>query len=189
MGLGFAASLQEAYKSEVAHANREITKVIQAAWTPREVSFMQKDPTGEPAFQVKVSAADIAHEDPTIIAAVDAIESTRSQRERQFVRQACSEMKALTSIVLAELGQSLRQAGRLRSLAFLAKRSPGLAKQANVRIQASREGFPRIADEIQDMQMRRDRAETKERQLILELELNLLKAENDMIASTLQAYA
>merc|ERR1712157_362528 len=106
---------------------------------------------------------------------------SRAERERQFVKQACAEMSALTSIVLAELGRSFASGGRQSSLSFLQETAGlrGKAEQVNVRIQASRVGFPRIEDEIQDMQMRRHKAETKERRMILDLELKLLQNMHD----------
>merc|ERR1719150_3447734 len=84
--------------------------------------------------------ADIAPVSPAILASVDAIENSRAERERQFVKQACAEMSALTSIVLAELGRNFASGGRQSALSFLQETTGlrGMAEEVNIRIQASR---------------------------------------------------
>jgi len=61
-----------------------------------------------------------------------------------------------------------------------------LPKQTNVRVTAPEASYPRISSLVQDMEQRRDTSERLETARILELELKLLKAENDMIKDALR---
>ncbi len=61
-----------------------------------------------------------------------------------------------------------------------------LPAQTNVRVKADA-AFPTIASLVQDMESRRDTAESLAAARILELELKLLQSENDMIKASLQA--
>ena len=61
-----------------------------------------------------------------------------------------------------------------------------LPKQTNVRVKASEASYPRVSSLVQDMEQRRDTNEHLETARILELELKLLKAENDMIKDALR---
>merc|ERR1712129_119784 len=124
-----------------------------------------------------------------------ALEHKRMLLEQDLIREACSEMSALTSIVLDELDQCLVQhrplQQRMRRPAFLQRvvEARVLPLQANVGIQVSKFSFPRIADLIQEMQCKRDQAESKERKFIVQLQVSLLQAENEMIATALAALA
>ena len=61
----------------------------------------------------------------------------------------------------------------------------GLPQQLNVRVGASDVPYPTIAGVAQDMEARRDSAEHLLRQKVLELELKLLEAENELIKDAL----
>merc|ERR1711930_25349 len=101
--------------------------------------------------------------------------------------------QGLTDIVLHELGaqihshvstmQLLKRPSK--SVAFLEHKQPfigsGLPLKANVRISSSTEAFPTIAEMVQDMEMRRNKAESQEISVVLEMELKLLQVENAMI--------
>lgn len=193
--LAFEADLVEAYNAAFAVAKAKIEKLVQSSLRlpHARTSFLQKNLQRakhmEDAFQMKVSVAGFSRGvDPAIMATVSAMENKRKGLERELFKQACAEMSALTSLVLSELGQSLAHAGsRSRPVSFLAETAEGLGltKQANVRIQSSRMAFPRMADLIQEMQLSRDRVESKERQHVLDMELRLLQAENNIIIENL----
>ena len=110
---------------------------------------------------------------------------------------AIAEMGELTKIAIAELEKQLQLqlepwlAGSGSLLWSEAQQVPGspegLPKQLNVRVGASDVPYPTIASLVQDMQTRRDTAESLLRQRILGLELKLLKAENVMIKDALNA--
>merc|ERR1712060_295713 len=131
--------------------------------------------------------ADSARLDASVRATIEAMESKRAKEEQALVKQACSEMASLTQIVLATLEQSLaaRRAHKAGA-AFLQLKRAGLSQEANIRL-VSGFAFPKIADLIQEMQSKRDKAESKERRRILELESSLLEAENKMLAAALAA--
>ena len=61
-----------------------------------------------------------------------------------------------------------------------------LPQQTNVRIKAPEASYPKISSLVEDMEQRRDTSERLEAARILELELKLLKAENDMIKEALR---
>merc|ERR1712224_140292 len=68
-----------------------------------------------------------------------------------------------------------------RGEVFLQERNP-----ANARIRSPEITFPTIATLVQDMEKRRDASEGLETARILQLQLKLIKAENEMIKTELQ---
>lgn len=134
------------------------------------------------------------------------IERKRTRDEGNIFRQAVSEMNALTQIVQNEIeAQVVRFANdflhtaryglgssphalfsKTASAGFLSSRQPvlasGLQLTTNVRIAASEEPFYTVSSLVEDMERRRDASEELVRKRILELELKLLQAENDLIA-------
>lgn len=155
------------------------------------------------SFAVKVRLLPVPVLDPSIQETIESIESKRAGLEQQMFQQARAEMKACTDLVLNDLGHALAdQAKRLHRravntsgplppsflqtrIASQTGRAEGLPMQAAVRLVASDIAFPRVSDLIQNMQMRRDRAEDHERSTILEMELQLLKAENEVVKQAL----
>lgn len=164
-------NLHAAYNAALADAKSKISKVVLAVRGHRSaVAFLQR--SEEDAFVVKVSLINPAPADSSILKSIDKIEKKRSQQEGQLFQQAQAEMSALTTFVLNQVRGAFKP-----NVAFLENLPP----QANVRLSAADVAFPRIADMIQEMEMRRDSAENEERKLILETELRLLKAENAMV--------
>lgn len=94
---------------------------------------------------------------------------------------------------LSLLGQGYRRSrqnqGGTSRIAFLQRAQQRLPAQANIRIMAADVGFPRIADLVEDMERRRDRAEDSERSHILQLELLLLKEVDEAIEAALVGFA
>jgi len=122
-----------------------------------------------------------------VIEEVRDIEQRRGQTEQQLYREACSELKALTNILLRDMAEGLRhrsQSPTVPKASFLEMRSR-LPDQVNVRVSSSTHGFPRVLDLVQAMEKRRDVAESRGRQRVLELELKLLQAERAMVAEAL----
>ena len=73
--------------------------------------------------------------------------------------------------------------GRLRGKAAGLLQMP---VQTKVHVKAAEASYPTISSLVQDMSQRRDTSERLEMARILELELKLLKAENDMIKDALR---
>merc|ERR1712048_236949 len=177
-------------------------RMLQAGKRP--LSFLQAEQnnlsgTSGDNFAVKISMIPIPPADPKIKTMMDKIEDKRANAEMAMLEQACKEMQSLTDIVLHELGaqlhshvsamQLLKQPSK--AVAFLEHKQPligtGLPVKANVRIASSTEAFPTIAEMVQDMEMRRNKAENQETSVVLEMQLQLLQAENVMIKEVLNS--
>jgi hypothetical protein len=154
---------------------------------------MRSNSAEEPSVRVKALAA--APPDPAIKIKIDQLEEQRSAAEALMLDVAIAEMGELTKIAVAELEKQLQLqiepwlvggGSLLHSKVHQIPGSPeGLPKQLNVRVGASDVPYPTIASLVQDMEARRDTAESLLRQRVLELELKLLKAENVMIKDAL----
>jgi len=184
----FAKELSQAYDAALSDAKTNIFQLVKSAFGSTRVSFLEEGSTGSP-LRVKVSVAESAHS-PAVMGIVQAMEKKRSGLESQLIKQARAEMSALTSIVLEELEHNLRTLKRSPSFLEMGGRlEHGLPQQVAIRIQSSKVAFPRIADAIEEMEVHRDRAENVERKHILNLELDLLQAENQMITDALAGLA
>merc|ERR1712066_1136042 len=171
------------------------------------VSFLRRharnkgtDPSGAD-FAIKVNLIPAPPPEQSIQTKIEEIESARDVSEQQMFHEAREEMQGLTSIVVDELGRALSaRLGKLRHFAAFGRVTPakpvsfqqlsestqtgktnGLPPQANLRISASDDAFPKISQLVQDMELRRDRAERQERLSILDMEVSLLKAEHDLM--------
>mmetsp|Transcript_56765 Transcript_56765/g.164383 ORF Transcript_56765/g.164383 Transcript_56765/m.164383 type:complete len:256 (-) Transcript_56765:39-806(-) len=179
---GLLESLRVVRDAEIVEAKALIDQLIAQEWHSQsavpgshglaKLSFLQRGPNAD--FTLKLAVMPVARPDPRIQDKIDLMERTREEMEQDVFQQAKDEMKALTSIVLKQLRASLTDAHRDVA-------GPSFIQNANVRLRASDDAFPRVSDMIQDMQLRRDRAESEDRKQILMLELGLLQAENDMI--------
>jgi len=144
---------------------------------------------------VKVKLSPVAKPDASITTELEAIEAKRSSEEAEMLDRAAEEMSELTDIVVVELKKSLQQQmgvffGSV-TLSFLEVEEQGVPaslppKQANVRIGTSETPYPTVVGLAHDMEVRRNIAEHLLRQKVLELELKLLEAENDLIKQTLE---
>lgn len=194
----FDDTLQAAFDAALASAKSQINKMVAASMhfsSSSRTSFLQ---TSEPAFAIKVSTVPVPVPDASIKGVMDKIEAKRNDAEKKMLEQACSEMQGLTAIVLNELGaqmqthamalQSLSSRAVAKGTGFLAvsQASKALPEQANVRVEAGAP-FPTIAGMVQDMETRRDNAESQEASKVLEMELKLLQEENAMIKSALSS--
>jgi len=150
-------------------------------------------------FAVKVSAAGLPATDESIKDAMEKIEFKRADAERKLFEQACSELQALKKLALKTLAEQIREAVRkvsapgaaAQTLSFLAatqsKQASRLPETTNVRVSASDEAFPTIADLVEDMEARRDVAETKGKAMILAMEQNVLQELNAVMKHELSA--
>jgi len=120
----------------------------------------------------------------------------RSQQEIQVFEQACREFAALTMIVQKEFEERIHEslgnhANKVNGLgprvsSFLSKSSAThLPNQVNVRVVAADAKWPSVTDIIQDMQRRQDHKDDSVRELVFNMEMKLLEAENDMMETTL----
>jgi hypothetical protein len=187
--LALAQMLQRAFETELADAKVEINGLVaKMARTHRFASFLQTQqhgvaPGSLAGFTVKVSLVEPGRPDPSALAVMAKLERKRSALEESLFNQAREEMKALTAVVLKTLEANLAAPHRL---GFLETRvSSGLSPEANVRIGSSESAFPRVADVVREMEFKRDRAETQVRKTILGKELELLKAETEMVREAL----
>merc|ERR1712061_772701 len=107
-------------------------------------------------------------------------------------------MGALKKLALKTLAEQIREAvrkvsapGAAQTLSFLAasqsKQASRLPETTNVRVSASDEAFPTIADLVEDLEARRDVAETKGKAMILAMELNLLQELNAAMENELSS--
>jgi hypothetical protein len=167
---------------------------------------------GEPGgheLTVKINLLPAASPDAAFESKIKAIEGKRSRGEADIFRQAVSEMRALTQIVQNEAeAQITRHANnflhtarygldasahgvpsKTSSAGLLSASQPvlssGLQLTTNVRVAASAEPFHTVSSLVEDLERRRDASEDLIRKRLLELELKLLQAENNLIADHL----
>lgn len=136
---------------------------------------------------------------------IEEIERVRETEENQFFKLAEREMDMLSFIVKNEAevqitqhvngfvhaqkyGLSGSSAGFLAggsATKFLNAAQPvvssGPPLTTNVRVAASSEPFPTVASMVEDLERRRDSAESQVRRRILELKVQLLQAENAIV--------
>lgn len=205
------ATLQETFDQTLGKAKESIEKIVWASVQPaqqrkQDASFLQAEEntsaraSDEHAFALKVNVlpAELPHHAGK--EKMRSLEEKQSNAENDMLKQACTEMQALTDIILYELGVQLSEqmaaqrlfSTRVEPTAFYKKskdRLRGLPPMANVRIASSSEAFPTIADMVMDMEARRGEAEQTEKQYIIDLELKLVKAETEMIRQALGSAA
>lgn len=191
--------LEHSYSTALAGAKVILQDVIDSALNRKagSVGFVQTSSaaaTKSQDYTVKVNL--YSSEQPSLrgLANLRRGERKRAQAERALFQQAVREMSALTQIAARELRVRIvellgkRQGGAVAftSTAEKTRQAPqGLPDVAKVRIEASGDGWPTVSDLIQQMERRRDAAESVVRDRILEVELRLLKAENEFIEDAL----
>ena len=175
--------------------------------TEHAISFLQagRDTTaGQPS--VRVTVLPVSPPDPALRGGIDAIEEKRSALEAQLFEQATTEVGDLTAVILAELEAQLQPHARsVLSKARVAPAPPhaprtgpasftevetgqtgGLPEGLNIRVGASDVPYPTVAGLVRDMELRRDASESLIRQRVLEMLMQLSKAENGMIKEALR---
>jgi len=130
------------------------------------------------------------------------MENKRSREEGHIFQQAMQEMEGLTTIVANEAEAELMRhvqalasrpafVTRVRSTAFLNSLQPvpagGPQLTTNVRIMASEEPFQTVGSMVESLAKARDASEGLIAAKILELEIQLLQAENEILSTRLNS--
>merc|ERR1712032_908799 len=183
------------------HVAKRASSFLAIGQTPEETVSAYGD-----KLSVKVRVSPIAPPGPSLKPKIDVIEHNRMDNEKHMIDQAVAEMDGLTDVVLNELQaqiqvqldnfmdhavgkmlskRSSHAVGFIKRDEHTSSRSEDLPKQANVRVVASDIAYPTISSMVQDMETRRDLSEDLERGIVLQKQLSLLKAENEMIREAL----
>lgn len=160
----------------------------------------------------RINVLAVAKPDGALEQSIDALEDKRSKDEGNIFKQAILEMAALTQVVESEVEAQVAQhvnnfvhsvrsssgAGfpafflKPRSTTFLSASEPvlasGLPLTTNVRVMAAEQSFHTVASMVEDLERKRDAGEGLVRTRLLELELKLLRAENDLVSDRLGAW-
>jgi hypothetical protein len=167
-------------------------------------SFIQAQASGKPGgheLTARINVLPAKGPDASAEARIKAIERKRAREENTIFNQAVSEMSALTQIVQNEVeaqitrytnnllhsvrvGAPLQQLPR-QAAGLLSASQPMVASgpqlTTNVRVAASEEPFYTVAALVEDMERQRDASENAIQKRVLELELRLLQAENELV--------
>lgn len=158
----------------------------------------------------RINLLPVKQPDASLERNIDDIERKRTRDESKVFEQAVSEMAGLATIVQNEAeAQIVRhvnaclhalkfgpRAGQAKFLAgsvgFLSAQLPlpssGSQLTTNVRVMASEEPFNTVASMVADAERRRDASQGLHRTRILELELKLLQAANDILSVKLNSW-
>lgn len=147
----------------------------------------------------RINVLAVARPDASLEQKIDKIEEKRSKDEGNIFKQAALEMEALTQVVESEVAAQVAQhvnyfvhAVKARSTGFLSAAVPvlasGLPLTTNVRVMAAEQSFHTMASMVEDLERKRDAGEGLVRTRLLELELKLLRAENDLVSDRLGAW-
>jgi len=140
---------------------------------------------------------------------IEALERKRSNEERALYVEAKDEMTKWIKIVEIEAeaeitkqvdavvhaqryGLGANPGGLMEGTQFLGFGQPVLSSgtqlTTNVRVMASDEPFPTVASMVEDLERKRDAGEGLQRARLLELELQLVQAENAILSNRLSAW-
>jgi len=159
----FANELARLYEAELGKARQQIQQVAGASVSvqqsaPFGANFLATAESQDDGFDMRISVVAPEPLSPEISSIVDKIEHKRATLEQRLVNEARGEMSSMTSFVLQELRSALGSTAG-NAVGFLASTQLGLPPQASVRFLGSSQGFSRVADLIQAMELRRDQAE------------------------------
>lgn len=140
---------------------------------------------------------------------IEVLERKRSNEERALYTEAKDEMAKWTTIVQSEAEAEITKQGDMlvhaqkfglvksrvglnEGTAFFALGQPVLSSgrqlATNVRVMASDEPFPTVASMVEDLERKRDAAEGLQRMRLLELELQLVQAQNAILSARLSGW-
>lgn len=169
-------------------ASTILTKWRSAALLERRQ--LPQNSLGSSVLSVKVNVLPANPPDPALRPAIDNLESLRADREKDMFETAVAEFSALTAFVVNELeaqidshinsiagASSTLLANRREASAFLQQ----IPAQANVRVVPADVAYPSVSSMVQGSEDRRDIAENVERKLILDKQLDVLRACNSAI--------
>lgn len=188
-------------------SNRQPQNIKAGRHTPSFLGGLQ--PTGH-ELTARINLLPVKQPDASLERNINELEQKRTKDEGKVFEQADSEMKGLAKIVQneaeaqivrhvnaclhalkfgARAGQATFLAG---SIGFLSAQLPlpqsGSQLTTNVRVMASEEPFHTVASMVADVERRRDTSEGMLRTRILELELKLLQAANDIVGVRLTSW-
>lgn len=192
---GLMGTTTSAFNYEMSHAQARIRDAVDRALqvfdAKRSLSFFAFDADDAGKFSFKIKAHAAADPDPSIKQKIDMIEHKRAQQETALLSQQASEMKGLTDVVVHELESQIR--GHVDACLGRAEGNSNsflqLPKQTNVRVRAPSVSFPSISSMVQELEARRDANENSETAQVLELQMKLLRGENDMVEEALRRLA
>jgi len=173
-------------------------------------SFLGSHQANGHELTARINLLPVKQPDASLERNINEIEQKRTRDEGKVFKQAVSEMAGLAKIVQNEAeaqivrhvnaclhalkfgpraGQATFLAG---SIGFLSAQLPlpqsGSQLTTNVRVMASEEPFNSVASMVVDVERRRDTSEGMLRARILELELKLLQAANDIVGVRLTSW-
>merc|ERR1711953_1122476 len=124
--------------------------------------------------------------------AIDKVEQLRYDAEKIMLDKAEQDMRGLADAVLNQVETELRQqldasVGRLSQVSLLETNSSQMPMQANVRIAPSANLYPTVVGLVQNMESRRTAAEKLLGAKILQLNMQLLRELNVIVADALEA--
>lgn len=176
----------------------------------RAASFHEAHGSGGHEITTRINLLPVVSADASLERSIQKLERKRSRDERALFMEAEDEMEMWTQVVEiaaeAEITQEVNafiraqkygssaSAGELltrgRATKFLGQPvSPsGPQLSTNVRVAASDEPFPTIESMVEDLERKRDVGEGFLRTRMLELELQLLQAENAIISERLRGW-
>merc|ERR1712084_121114 len=155
-------------------------------------SHHRQEPALEPRVSVKVNVVPGPSPDSRIKPMIDKVEQHRHDAEQLMLGKAEQDMRALADAVPNQVETELRQqldasVGRLSQVSLLETNSSQMPTQANVRIVPSANLYPTVVGLVQNMESRRTAAEKLLGAKILQLDMQLLRELNVIVADALEA--
>lgn len=185
----------------------------QAGFGAQAMSFYEmRGKSGGHEVAARISLLAARSLDGSIEQQIEAVERKRSKDEASLFLEAQDEMAAWTKIVEMEAeaeitrqvngfaraqkyglssnsGKLLAKGGSTKFLAAVQPVLPsGPQLTTNVRVAASVEPFPTVAAMVEDSERKRDAGEGLARARLLELQLQLLRAENEILSGRLTGW-
>lgn len=155
-------------------------------------SHHRQEPALEPRVSVKVNVVPGPAPDSKIKPAIDKVEQLRYDAEQINLEKAEQDMRGLADAVLSQVETELRlqldaSVGRLSQVSLLETNASQMPMQANVRIAPSANLYPTVVGLVQNMESRRTAAEKLLGAKILQLNMQLLRELNVIVADALEA--
>ncbi|UKJ87894.2 tRNA delta (2)-isopentenylpyrophosphate transferase [Theileria orientalis] len=183
---------------------------VTTKYQSNNVSFLQMDEAYVPS-SVRVMMSEVEPPDPAIKEKMEQIEQARNDEEIHAFYQEAQEFEQLTQVTLIELQKMLQlqlnpylmetekinqayqeslhnnQQDHVNPVSFIQTQAMDLSqiRQLNVKIGQSEVPYPTVDDFVMNMEKKRDVAEKSARNRILNMYLNLMKAQHEMIADEL----
>lgn len=155
-------------------------------------SHHRQEPALEPRVSVKVNVVPGPSPNSKIKPVIDKVEQGRYDAEKIMLDKAEQDMRGLADAVLSQVETELRQqldasVGRLSQVSLLETNASQMPLQANVRVVPSSNLYPTVVGLVQNMETRRTAAEKLLGAKILQLDMQLMRELNLMVADALEA--